>query len=111
VLNYRFHTASLIFFFSLLGPLDVLGACFSEHEISAEDTSQIPNSISCVDDNEAIPFLYQTSFPKTEKRALDAYRFVSLQERLSSRALLHAAGGVFVLFSVPIYQSKTVYRI
>jgi len=89
----------------------MLGVCFLEHEVPAKSTNQIPGSISCLDNNEESPFLYQSFFPKTEKRGLDAYRLVSLQGGFPYRTPLHAAGAVFVPLSVPIYQSKTVYRI
>lgn len=108
--RHRFHIALLILFFSLLGPLHVLDVCLMKHEIPAKSTSQTPNSVSCLDGNEESLFLYQTSFPRTEKRALDACGLVSWQGGIPHRTVLHASGAVFVL-SVPIYQSKTVYQI
>ena len=89
----------------------MLGVCSLEHEVPAKSTSHIPNSISCLDDNEENPFLHQASSPRIEKRALDACEIVSLQRGLAYRAILHASGTVFVPLSVPIYQSKTVYQI
>lgn len=111
VLRYRFHIASLIFILIFLGPLHVLDVCIFEHEILAQDTGGVPNVISCVDSKEESPFLCQTSFPKTVKRALDTYRLVSLEGGVPHRTVFNASGVTIAPPSVPIYQSKAVYRI
>lgn len=111
VFRHHFHAATLIFLLVFLGRLHVLDVCIFEHEILAQDTGGIPNAISCVDSDEESPFLCQTFFPKTAKRALDAYRLVSLQGVVPHGTVFNAFGAIIVPLAVPIYQSKTVYRI
>jgi hypothetical protein len=109
VLRHHFHVLILLLVF--LSPLHVLDACFFEHETLAQDSGVIPNAVSCVDRNEESPFLCQTSFPKIEKRALDPYRLVSLQGDVPYKTVSHVSGLIILPLAVPIYQSKTVYRI
>jgi hypothetical protein len=108
VLRHRFHISLFILFFSLLGPLHVLEVCLFEHEVLAQDTDGTSNAISCADSNEESPFLCQTSF---STRAPDAYRLVSLQGGVPHRTVFNASGAIIVPLPVPVYQSKTVYRI
>ena len=113
--RHHFLTVSLVFFFSLLVFHD--GFCLPENEVSAKSTSQIPGSISCLD-NEENPFLSQVFqvykkiyLSEMGKRAIGAYHEALLHGGLLHHALLPSSGTIFLPSSIPIYQFTTVYLI
>jgi len=107
----------LIFFFSLGGLLNAFAHCLLENDLPTKIGTQIPVSISCLD-NQEHTFLTQVDqrekrihFSKIDKRLANIYdKALSPGENFNLTVLRSPASILFSL-SVPIYQVKNVYRI
>lgn len=113
----RFFTLFLVLLLSLISSFNALALCFLEDRLPAKGTDQIPSSISCLD-NEEYRVLSQVDqghkkvyCSKIEKRAPNSYHVALLQREPAYRMLTRPSGTIHVPFLIPIYQSKTVYRI
>lgn len=101
--------------FSLAGLLNTFAHCLLEHHFPSKISSQIPVSISCLDNQENL-FLTQRdqrekriSFPRIDKRLTDIDDAVLPGKTYHARLQLSAS--ISVSLSLPIYQVKNVYRI
>ena len=116
MLRHRFFIGCFVLLFSLGVSVNALAICL-EAKGPTNSGNQIPISISCLHDEES-PFLPQVykghkkiSFPKVEKRTVNAYQGVLFQERSFYPNPLGPSGTIFFSLSITIYQLKTTYRI
>ena len=108
---------SLIFFFSLGGLVNALGHCFLGNDLPTESITQIPLSISCLD-NQDHPFVARVDqrdkrihFSKIENSRAVICHKASLPGETFHFTGMRPAVSILDSLSVPIYQFKNVYRI